>query len=74
MAQDVGWCESVVVSFHLVWLVFLGFYPYMLLYENFFVAHCCVCIVVKRWERRLRGGCGEDAWSIKYGNVHIIYN
>ena len=33
MAQDVGWCRSVVVSFPSSLVGFLGFHPYMRLFS-----------------------------------------
>ena len=43
MAQDVGMVESIVVSSHLVWLVFEGSIPTYACFhsENFFVTFSC---------------------------------
>ena len=72
------WCHS-----HLVWLVFEASIPTCTCFhsENFlwlvpaiFVVVVCFlycCLGMVREKRGGRGGQGEDAWSIKYDNVHI---
>ena len=77
-----GWCESVVVSFPSSLVVFfLGFpslHALVFIQKTFLwlVLLFLVCVVLycyrngKR-EGRCRGGQGEDAWSIKFDNVHI---
>ena len=58
MAQDV----DVVVLFPSSFVGFLGFHPYMCLFENFFVT--CFCSIFRngkreeRWEENLRGRFG----------------
>ena len=68
------WCHS-----HLVWLVFRvpSLHALVFIQKTFcdlFLLFFCLlycCLEMVREKRGGRGGQGEDAWSMKYDNIHI---